>query len=77
MQPFYTQYNYTEYKMGTGGIAMQDSTDRRTQRRFATRQKISDAATLLFMDRGFDTVTIDQIAENGVQSLLSQRGHDL
>lgn len=75
MKPFYTQYNYTEYKMGTGGSAMQDSTDRRTQRRFATRQKISDAATLLFMDRGFDTVTIDQIAEKAGVSRMTVFNH--
>lgn len=36
--------------------------DRRTRKRLATRQAISDAATRLFMDRGFDQVTIDEIA---------------
>ena len=37
--------------------------DRRSRKRLATRQAISDAATRLFMAHGFDRVTIDQIAE--------------
>jgi AcrR family transcriptional regulator len=37
--------------------------DRRTRKRLATRQAISDTATRLFFERGFDTVTIDDIAE--------------
>ena len=37
--------------------------DRRTRKRLATRQAISDAATRLIFERGFDRVTIDEIAE--------------
>jgi AcrR family transcriptional regulator len=37
--------------------------DRRTRKRLATRQKISDVASCLFVERGFDQVTVDEIAE--------------
>jgi len=36
--------------------------DRRSRKRLATRQAISDTATLLFIARGFDHVTVDEIA---------------
>lgn len=41
---------------------MENKDDRRTRRRLATRQSISDTATRLFLERGFDAVTIDDIA---------------
>ncbi|WP_298242817.1 TetR/AcrR family transcriptional regulator [uncultured Bradyrhizobium sp.] len=41
---------------------MDDKDNRRTRKRLATRQSISDAATRLFMERGFDAVTIDDVA---------------
>ena len=39
------------------------SPDRRTRKRLAMRQNISDVATRLFFERGFDRVTVDEIAE--------------
>lgn len=42
---------------------MSRSPDRPSRKRLATRQLISDAATVLFIERGFDKVTVDDIAK--------------
>jgi len=41
---------------------MSTPVDRRSRKRFATRQTISDVATRLFFERGFENVTVDEIA---------------
>jgi AcrR family transcriptional regulator len=49
---------YTQYMNVQGPIP----SDRRSRKRLATRQGISTAATRLFFKRGFDHVTVDEIA---------------
>jgi AcrR family transcriptional regulator len=49
--------------------------DRRSRKRLATRQKISDVATCLFMERGFDRVTVDEIAETADVSRMTVFNH--
>jgi|SRR6187402_661763 len=49
--------------------------NRQTRKRLATRQRISDIATRLFVDRGFDKVTVDEIAEAADVSRMTVFNH--
>jgi AcrR family transcriptional regulator len=49
--------------------------DRRSRKRLATRQKISDIATALFIKRGFDQVTVDDIAAAADVSRMTVFNH--
>lgn len=46
-----------------------------SRKRLATRQSISDVATQLFFQRGFDNVTIDEIAEAADVSRMTVFNH--
>jgi AcrR family transcriptional regulator len=48
--------------MKSGKAYMPMPSDRRSRKRLATRQGISNAATRLFLERGFDQVTVDEVA---------------
>jgi AcrR family transcriptional regulator len=52
-----------------------DAQSRQTRKRLATRQSISDAATRLFVERGFDKVTVDEIAEAADVSRMTVFNH--
>jgi AcrR family transcriptional regulator len=55
---------------------MEKSTpQRQTRKRLATRQRISDVATALFIERGFDKVTVDEIAEAADVSRMTVFNH--
>jgi AcrR family transcriptional regulator len=49
--------------------------NRQTRKRLATRQRISDVATRLFFERGFDSVTIEEIAEAADVSRMTVFNH--
>ncbi len=49
--------------------------NRQTRKRLATRQNISDVATRLFIERGFDAVTVDQIAAAADVSRMTVFNH--
>src|ERR1700761_7408270 len=49
--------------------------DRRSRKRLATRQRISDCATRLFIENGFDKVTVDEIAEAADVSRMTVFNH--
>jgi AcrR family transcriptional regulator len=49
--------------------------NRQTRKRLATRQRISDAATRLFIERGFDKVKVDEIAEAADVSRMTVFNH--
>ncbi len=54
---------------------MHSSPNRQTRKRLATRQKISDIATRLFIERGFDAVKVDEIAEAADVSRMTVFNH--
>ncbi len=56
---------------------MPEPSDRRARKRLATRQAISDAATRLFIARGFDHVTVDEIAAEADVGLMTVFNHFL
>lgn len=57
------------------GDAPSTTHNRQTRKRLATRQKISDMATRLFFERGFDSVKIEEIAEAADVSRMTVFNH--
>ena len=57
------------------GDAFATKPNRQTRKRLATRQRISDVATRLFFERGFDGVKIDEIAEAADVSRMTVFNH--
>jgi AcrR family transcriptional regulator len=51
------------------------ASNRQSRKRLATRQKISDVATRLFVERGFDQVTVDEIADAADVSRMTVFNH--
>ena len=49
--------------------------NRQTRKRLATRQRISDVATRLFIERGFDKVKVEEIAEAADVSRMTVFNH--
>jgi AcrR family transcriptional regulator len=49
--------------------------NRQTRKRLATRQRISDVATRLFIEHGFDNVKVDEIAEAADVSRMTVFNH--
>ncbi|HZE38292.1 MAG TPA: TetR/AcrR family transcriptional regulator [Stackebrandtia sp.] len=49
--------------------------DRRERKKAATRQRIADVATMMFGERGFDAVTVNEIAEAADVSKVTVFNH--
>ncbi len=49
--------------------------NRQTRKRLATRQRISDVATRLFIERGFDKVKVEEIADAADVSRMTVFNH--
>ena len=54
---------------------MSATVNRQTRKRLVTRQRISDVATRLFFERGFNEVTVDEIAEAADVSRMTVFNH--